>query len=95
MSKSTLTHEFCKDGLRYMVCVDLNNNVVEIIDKGHTGKEFRVIVRISKRPDEAIQLVKKLKKVRDIDAYVEEMMLWLERCRWDRLLCPSVEFPSY
>ena len=90
-----ITHEFCKDGIRYMVCVDLDNNIVEYIDTGHTGTEFRVIVRIRKKPDEVIELIKELKKTRNIDTYVKEKLLWLEKCKWDRLLCSNVEFPSY
>ena len=94
-STGKIQGEYCKDGLRYMVCVDLDNNIVEYIDMGHTGTKFRVIVRMRKTPDEVVELVKVLKKIRDIDAYVEGKLLWLEKCRWDRLLCPNVEFPSY
>jgi len=87
--------EYCKDGRRYMVCVDFGNNIVKYIDTGHTGTEFRVIVQMRKKPSEMIELVKELKKIRNIDAYVNEKLLWLEKCKWDRLLCPNVEFPSY
>jgi hypothetical protein len=81
---------FCVSGRRYAVCANPATGVVEYID---AFPRKSVIVRIRQGLPELVKLVEDL-KARDIDSYVQGHLMWLDACRRDRLLCPSVEFVS-
>jgi hypothetical protein len=82
---------FCVSGLRYTVCANPATSIVEYID---TFPRESVIVRIRRELPEFVRLVEALKRAGDIDSYVKSELIWLDTCRRDKLLCPSVEFAS-
>jgi len=82
---------FCVGGLRYVICANPVIGVVEYIDTFPRESE---IVRTRKELPEFVKLVESLKRARDIDLYVQTDLVWLDVCRRDKLLCPSVEFVS-